>query len=180
MPISSEANASTPRRRSSVLRLLATGALTLLAGGIIAGCAATAPAAPAATAAPQATAAVAAATIAPAAPAEPTATAAAPEGVPPGPPPGGAGGPPKVITATLANVAYATASATQVLDLYIPEGAGPFPVVVNIHPGGFFTGDKGMVPGTPGKAMLERRLCHRQHQLPPVQRGAIPRRGARC
>ena len=52
MPMSSEANDSTPRRRSSVLRLLATGALTLLAGGIIAGCAATAPAAPAATAAP--------------------------------------------------------------------------------------------------------------------------------
>ena len=52
MPMSSEANDSTPRRRLSVLRLLATGALTLLAGGIIAGCAATAPAAPAATAAP--------------------------------------------------------------------------------------------------------------------------------
>ena len=42
MPMSSEANDSTPRWRSSVLRLLATGALTLLAGGIIAGCAATA------------------------------------------------------------------------------------------------------------------------------------------
>ena len=148
MPISSEANDSTPRRRSSVLRLLATGALTLLAGGIIAGCAATAPAAPAATAAPT----TVSATVAPAAP---TATAAAPEGVPPGPPPGGAGGPPKVITATLTNVAYANTSATQVLDLYIPEGNGPFPVVVNIHPGGFFTGDKDMVPGTPGKAMLE-------------------------
>ena len=53
MPMSSEANDSTPRRRSSVLRLLATGALTLLAGGIIAGCAATAPAAPTATAAPK-------------------------------------------------------------------------------------------------------------------------------
>ena len=95
MPMSSEANDSTPRRRSSVLRLLATGALTLLAGGIIAGCAATAPAAPTATAAPK----TEVATVAPAAPTEPTATAAAPEGVPPGPPPGGAGGPPKVITA---------------------------------------------------------------------------------
>ena len=75
--------------------------------------------------------------------------------MPPGPPPGGAGGPPKVITATLTNIAYANTSATQVLDLYLPEGNGPFPVVVNIHPGGFFTGDKEMVPGTPGKAMLE-------------------------
>jgi len=42
-----------------------------------------------------------------------------------------------------------------VLDLYLPEGNGPFPVVVNIHPGGFFTGDKDMVPGNPAKAMLE-------------------------
>ena len=55
----------------------------------------------------------------------------------------------------MTNLAYANTSATQVLDLYIPEGTGPFPVVVNIHPGGFFTGDKDMVPGTPGKAMLE-------------------------
>ena len=60
-----------------------------------------------------------------------------------------------MITATLTNIAYATTSGTQVLDLYLPEGNGPFPVVVNIHPGGFFTGDKDMVPGTPGKAMLE-------------------------
>ena len=51
------------------LRLLATGALTLLAGGIIAGCAATAPAAPTATAAPK----TEVATVAPAAPTEPTA-----------------------------------------------------------------------------------------------------------
>ncbi len=151
MPMFSEANDSTTRRRSPVLRLLATGALTLLAGGIIAGCAATAPAAPTATAAPKAEVA----TVAPAAPTEPTATAAAPEGVPPGPPPGGAGAPPKVITPTLTNIAYATASGTQMLDLYLPEGNEPFPVVINIHPGGFFTGDKDMVPGTPGKAMLE-------------------------
>ena len=55
----------------------------------------------------------------------------------------------------MTNIAYATTSGTQVLDLYLPEGNGPFPVVVNIHPGGFFTGDKDMVPGTPGKAMLK-------------------------
>ena len=144
MPVSSEANVSTARRRSSVLRLLTTGALTLLAAGIIAGCAATAPAVPAATA-PKTSATTAA----------PIATAAAPEGVPPGPPPGGAGGPPKVITATLTNIAYANTSNAQVLDLYLPKGDGPFPVVVNIHPGGFFSGDKDMGPGTPGRAMLE-------------------------
>ena len=41
------------------------------------------------------------------------------------------------------------------LDLYLPEGNGPFPVVINIHPGGFFSGDKAMVPGNPGKALLK-------------------------
>jgi acetyl esterase/lipase len=69
-------------------------------------------------------------------------------------PPVGAGGPPKVITPTIADIPYASVSSSQVLDLYIPAGAGPFPVVVNIHPGGFFSGQKDMVPGTPGKALL--------------------------
>ena len=40
------------------------------------------------------------------------------------------------------------------LDLYVPEGTGPFPVVINIIRR-FFTGDKNMVPGNPGKAMLK-------------------------
>ena len=141
-----ETQPSSAQTAPSVPRLIAAGALTLLTGAIIAGCAATAPT-------PRT--AAEAATVAPAAPAAPTATAAAPQGVPPGPPPGGAGGPPKVITPTLTNIAYATASGTQVLDLYLPEGNGPFPVVVNIHPGGFFSGDKDMVPGTPGKALLK-------------------------
>ena len=60
-----------------------------------------------------------------------------------------------MITPTLTNIAYTPTSGTQVLDLYLPEGNGPFPVVVNIHPGGFFSGDKDMVPGTPGKALLK-------------------------
>ena len=153
-----ETQRSTPKRRLSVPRLIAAGALALLTGAIIAGCAATAPAAPAAPTAVATTVAptagiVSTATIA-AAPAAPAA-AAAPQGAPPGPPPGGAGGPPKVITPTLTNIAYTPISGTQVLDLYLPEGNGPFPVVVNIHPGGFFTGDKNMVPGNPGKALLK-------------------------
>ncbi len=49
-----------------------------------------------------------------------------------------------IITPTLANsiIAYATASSehTSAFDLYLPEGTGPFPLVVNIHPGGFFDG----------------------------------------
>ena len=142
---------------STKLRL-ALGTMALLTGGIIAGCAATPTAAPTeptavvAEVAPVATTAVITTTT------EMTpAVAAAPgePGVPPGPPPGGAGGPPKVITATLTNIAYADTSDAQVLDLYVPEGTGPFPVVVNIHPGGFFSGDKDMVPGTTGKALLQ-------------------------
>ena len=152
----SEAQHSAPQRRLARPLLILAGVLALLAGGLIAGCVATAPAMPAATTAATTVAATTvAATAAPAAPAEPTATSAAPEGVPPGAPPGGAGGPPKVITATLTNIAYAGTSGTQVLDLYLPEGDGPFPVVVNIHPGGFFSGDKDMVPGSTGKALLQ-------------------------
>ena len=147
----SEAQHSAPQRRLARPLLILAGVLALLTGGLIAGCVATAPTMPAATTA----ATTVAATAAPAAPAEPTATSAAPEGVPPGAPPGGAGGPPKVITATLTNIAYAGTSGTQVLDLYLPEGDGPFPVVVNIHPGGFFSGDKDMVPGSTGKALLQ-------------------------
>ncbi|MEO0526155.1 MAG: alpha/beta hydrolase [Bacteroidota bacterium] len=43
---------------------------------------------------------------------------------------------------TLIDVSYADTSAAQVMDIYIPEGEGPFPAVVYIHGGGFFTGDK--------------------------------------
>lgn len=43
---------------------------------------------------------------------------------------------------TLRDLVYADTSAAQALDLYLPEGAGPFPVVVLVHGGGFFTGDK--------------------------------------
>jgi len=44
-----------------------------------------------------------------------------------------------------AEVAYAPLSDTQKLDLYLPEGSGPFPLVINIHGGGFRMGDKGML-----------------------------------
>lgn len=44
---------------------------------------------------------------------------------------------------TVADVAYADASATQVLDLYLPAAAAsPVPLVIDIHGGGFRTGDK--------------------------------------
>jgi acetyl esterase/lipase len=53
------------------------------------------------------------------------------------------------------DLAYAPVSATQKLNLYIPtSGAGPFPVVINIHGGGFKFGDKGMLSEITGKALL--------------------------
>lgn len=44
-----------------------------------------------------------------------------------------------------AEVAYAPLSASQRLDLYLPGGSGPFPLVINIHGGGFREGDKAML-----------------------------------
>lgn len=48
-----------------------------------------------------------------------------------------------VAAATHTNVAYASLSSAQKLDVYVPAGAGPFPAVVLIHGGAFMMGDKG-------------------------------------
>jgi len=58
-------------------------------------------------------------------------------------------------SAVFRDVPYATVSPTQKLDLYLPVGEGPFPVVVNIHGGGFRFGDKRMVPDGVSRALLE-------------------------
>lgn len=42
------------------------------------------------------------------------------------------------------DVSYASISPTQVMDIYFPEGDGPFPIVVLIHGGAFKMGDKRM------------------------------------
>lgn len=42
------------------------------------------------------------------------------------------------------DIAYASTSSAQVMDIYIPKGTGPFPVVVLIHGGAFKMGDKRM------------------------------------
>jgi acetyl esterase/lipase len=58
------------------------------------------------------------------------------------------GAPPPSLSSTgvkpkYANVAYASTSATQKLDIYVPtSGNRPFPVVVDIHGGGFRLGSK--------------------------------------
>jgi len=61
---------------------------------------------------------------------------------------GGGGGVPGFVASELvpvvADAAYADVSSTQVLDLYVPEGDGPFPLVIFIHSGGFMMGDKAM------------------------------------
>ncbi|MDQ1249617.1 MAG: hypothetical protein QG597_3992 [Actinomycetota bacterium] len=53
----------------------------------------------------------------------------------------GAGTPP---TPTYANVAYANVSPSEVLDLFVPPGEGPFPLIIRIHGGAFKVGDKSM------------------------------------
>jgi acetyl esterase/lipase len=41
------------------------------------------------------------------------------------------------------DIAYATVSAAQKLDIYLPdEGDGPFPVIIHVHGGAFMAGDK--------------------------------------
>lgn len=125
--------------RPSLVRRLAVGTVAVVLGGIIAGCAPAATTAPVATTAPAAQAAPAA-TATPAAQAEPTAAVAAAA-----PPMRGApgGGITQIkATPTFKDVAYATASATQKLDIYLPEGDGPFPLIINVHGGGFMMGDK--------------------------------------
>ncbi|MFM7376515.1 MAG: alpha/beta hydrolase fold domain-containing protein, partial [Erythrobacter sp.] len=58
-----------------------------------------------------------------------------------------------------ADVAYAPLSARQTFDLYLPEGEGPFPLVIHIHGGGFRMGDKGMLPRNIRKVLLARGIA---------------------
>jgi acetyl esterase/lipase len=74
---------------------------------------------------------------------------AQPPGMPPGGMrPGGPGGMPPANTVGIKNkfldIAYASKSPAQKLDVYLPAtGNGPFPVIVSIHGGAFKGGDKG-------------------------------------
>ena len=118
---------------SSKQYLIAIGSVLLLVASLIAGCAA--PAAPmAAPTTPPVS------TVAPAA--EPTLSVMPARGGP------GGGMTSIKATPTAKDVAYASASPTQKLDVYLPEGSGPFPLIVNIHGGGFMMGDKSNPPLT--------------------------------
>ncbi|HZK98154.1 MAG TPA: hypothetical protein VFC67_28380 [Prolixibacteraceae bacterium] len=62
------------------------------------------------------------------------------------------------------DIAYATTSPAQKLDVYLPEGNGPFPVILSIHGGAFKGGDKRDGQLTP---MLEGlRICSCFNKLP--------------
>ncbi len=52
-------------------------------------------------------------------------------------------------TPQYADLAYASLSPVQKLDLYLPAGDGPFPLIVNVHGGGFMMGDKADPPSQP-------------------------------
>ena len=59
------------------------------------------------------------------------------------------------VTPTYQDVAYANASDTQKLDIYLPSGGdGAFPAVITIHGGAFQFGDKAWIPDPVVKALL--------------------------
>lgn len=93
-------------------------------------------------------------TTAPTAPADPTATAQPASVLPQRGNPGGSTTFASVAP-TAADLAYATLSSAQKLDLYIPtSGSGPFPVVIMVHGGGFMMGDKADGAGLTGVDQL--------------------------
>ena len=126
----------TPRPAIALAGVLA---LATLLGACSGSSAATPAASAAATSAP----AEAAASAAPAATASPAAASGMPAR-PGGGAPGAVSGP----AATYADVPYATVSASQALDIWIPTtGSGPFPLVIFVHGGAFKGGDKAMEGG---------------------------------
>jgi acetyl esterase/lipase len=118
-------------------RILKIGGLVVVMALLVTGCAAPAPAATAAQPVPAAMAAQPAAAQPASAPTAGPTQGVMPQGKAP------AGGMTQVqATPAYKDVAYATASPTQTLDIYVPSGSGPFPLVIDVHGGGFMMGDK--------------------------------------
>lgn len=84
--------------------------------------------------------------VATAAPTESTAATAAPMNRK-GP---GGGNTTSTSAPAFSDVPYASISSAQKLDLYIPAGEGPFPVVIIVHGGAFLMGDKAAGDATTG------------------------------
>ena len=62
---------------------------------------------------------------------------------------------PTGLTPTHKALKYASTSSARILDLFVPTGAGPFAVVVNIRGGGFALGSKEMLDGAVAQALLK-------------------------
>ena len=77
-----------------------------------------------------------------------------PPGRPPGPP-----AYPAEMQPTHADLAYARKSKSQVLDLFLPPGDGPFPLVLNIHGGAFRMGSKEMLDAPIARALLAKGIA---------------------
>lgn len=61
----------------------------------------------------------------------------------------------KGLTPAYKNIAYANKSKSEALDLFLPEGNGPFPLVINIHGGAFRFGSKEMLDAQIAIALLK-------------------------
>ncbi len=126
-------------------RLTLVASLIIIASVFVAGCTPAAAPAPATVSAPAA--ASTATTTVTTAPAVVAPTATAQNVMPQGKGPGGGASSVKA-TPAAKDLAYANVSAAQKLDIYLPEGNGPFPLVINVHGGGFMMGDKANAPLT--------------------------------
>lgn len=144
-------------RFSNSVTRLAVLALALVIVSGAAGCGTTAsPAAPA-TASPAVQAAASPEAQATAQPAAPAGQATPTPNVMPQRGPGGPGGSSTFasVAPTYPDLAYATLSEAQKLDLYLPTtGSGPFPLVIMVHGGGFMMGDKADGAGLTGVDQL--------------------------
>ena len=66
----------------------------------------------------------------------------------------------EVTPGALTNLSYATRSPTQKLDIYLPSsGVKPYPVVVWLHAGGWWTGDKTLGTGHPARQLLSQGIA---------------------
>ena len=59
-----------------------------------------------------------------------------------------------VAVPTFSDMAYASVSSAEKLDLYIPMGEGPFPLIILVHGGAFLMGDKAAGDATTGVDQL--------------------------